>query len=398
MMKWIKRLGLLIVVLGIAAAFYYAMKERPALVDVALAESGPMAVTIDAEGITRVRDVYVVSSPITGHLSRVTLEEGAPVASHTTIVASIHPLDPPFIDTRTRSELLAAVEAAKSAIALAEVELQRAQTALKLAESAYDRADRLAKTNVVSVSALEKALSDVELQTAQVASAEATIRLRQAELESAKARLVQPSDVNVSPEGSDCCIDLTAPVDGIVLKVIARSEQAVSQGTPIAEIGNPADLEITVDLLSRDATRIQPGDRAVITEWGGEADLEATVRRIDPAGFTKISALGIEEQRVNAILDFTSAPGSLGHGYRVLAKLVIWSADDVLQVPISALFRSGGTWSVFAVREGVAELTAVSIGQMNASHAQLLEGLEEGDTVILYPNDLIEDGSLVEER
>ena len=184
----------------------------------------------------------------------------------------------------------------------------------------------------------------------------------------------------------------------MILKVLARSEQAVAQGAPIIEIGDPTKLEIVVDLQSSDAPRVQPGSRAIVSDWGGDTDLSATVRRIDPAAFTQVSSLGIEEQRVNVILDLDTVRPELGHGYRVLASLVVWSADDVLQIPIGALFRSGGEWAAFAVSDGRADLRKIEVGRINDEFAQITGGLDEGDTVILYPNDVLQDGSLVEPR
>ncbi|MBC7313565.1 MAG: HlyD family efflux transporter periplasmic adaptor subunit, partial [Rhizobium sp.] len=191
---------------------------------------------------------------------------------------------------------------------------------------------------------------------------------------------------------------LTAPVDGVILSVFARSEQPVAVGTKIAEIGDPADLEVTVDLLSSDAVRVASGSKAEIFDWGGEKALSAKVRRIDPAGFTKVSALGIEEQRVNLVLDLEENDPRLGHGFRVYARLTLWQSDETLQLPISALFRDGRQWSVFVVRDGRAQQVAVEIGQMNDETAQLLGGLAEGERVILHPSDMISAGTLVEER
>jgi HlyD family secretion protein len=398
MNRWIFRLGLLGLALAILAGFYLAMREKPILVDTAMVKRGEMQVTIKEEGITQVKDVYTVSAPIAGHLDRTTLEEGASVAAHQTVVARIHPPEPPFLDERTLAEYTAAAEAARSAVALAEVEHARAEKSLDLARSEYNRASQLAKTNVVSERALEQAYNDLQLQEAQVASTEAVISLRKAELASALARLRQPRDINAAASGVDCCIELTSPVDGVILKVLARSEQAVAQGAPIIEIGDPTKLEIVVDLQSSDAPRVPPGSRAIIRDWGGDTDLSATVRRIDPAAFTQVSSLGIEEQRVNVILDLDTVRPELGHGYRVLASLVVWSADDVLQIPIGALFRSGGEWAAFAVSDGRAELRRIEIGRINDEFAQITGGLEEGDTVILYPNDVLQDGSLVEPR
>ncbi|WP_202396001.1 efflux RND transporter periplasmic adaptor subunit [Stappia sediminis] len=398
MRLWLKRLFFTALTIAIAGGFYMALKEKPILVDIARVTAGPMQVTINEEGETRVRDVYTVSSPMDGHLERIELEEGDAVKANETIIASIRPLDPPFLDERTRTELLAALEAARSAVKVAEVELTRAEVALSLAKSEYQRASKLANTNIISQSQLEKAYNAVQLQEAQVESAKANIRLRNAELDSARARITETRELQTRRTGEDCCMDITAPVNGVVLDVIAESEQAITSGAKLVDIGDPKDLEIAVDLLSSDAVKIKPGTKVTITEWGGDKDLQATVRRIDPAAFTKVSALGIEEQRVNVILDLDEVPEGLGHGYRVFARLTVWSGENVLQVPIGAIFRSDGNWSVFAVVDGKADLRKVRLGHMNSSDAEVLEGLADGDTVILYPNDLLSDGSLVEDR
>jgi len=398
MKSWITRIVFAAVLLAVAGGFYLAMRERPILVDSAKVISAPMQVTIDEEGVTRVQEIYTVSSPIAGHLDRTTLQEGQQVRANVTNIASIHPLDSPFLDERTKAELIAIANAARSAIALAEVEYTQAQMAFELAQSEYGRASRLAKTNVISDSQLERSYGELQLKEAQVKSADALIKLREAELSSALARMKQPGDINASPTGTECCINLTSPVDGVVLKVLARSEQAVAAGAPIMEIGDPQNLEIVVDILSSDAPKIEIGSRVLISNWGGEASLEGRIRRIDPSAFTKVSSLGIEEQRVNCIIDITETPAELGHGYSILANIVIWSQDDVLQVPIGALFRSDGNWAVFAMKEGRAKLQSVRIGKMNTEFAQITDGITQGDTVILYPNDLLEDGRLVEAR
>lgn len=397
MRKLVNIAGLLAIAAAIGVAAWLILREQPVPVDTALAARGTMTVHIEEEGVTRVRDIYTVSAPVAGHLARSQLEEGEIVVAGDSVIASIHPLDPPFLDERTRTELGAAVEAARSAVALAKVEETRAEAALELARSEHERASKLAQTRIIPDSQLERAFSELKLSEAQLASAAATIRLREAELQRAQAALAQPAS-NGAGEGPDCCFEITSPVNGVVLKVLARSEQAVAAGTPIAEIGDPGKLEFVVDLLSSDAARIRPGGKAVITDWGGEEAIEAVVRRIDPAAFTKVSSLGIEEQRVNAILDPQRVPPELGHGFRVLARMVIWSGENILQVPIAALFRSGGDWAVFVVEGDRARLVKVGIGHMGERTAEILEGVEEGARVVLYPSDVIEEGSLVAER
>jgi len=395
---WIKRIGWGLFVLAVAAGFYLALRPKPIPVDAASAMTGPMTVTIDQEGYARVHDVYTVSAPIAGYLDRQRLEEGDRVKANETVVASIHPLAPPLIDKRTQAELSAAVDAAKSAVALAQAQYEQAQTALSQSRSDLQRAEQLSTTSTISQRALEQAANDADLKQAELDSAAANIELRRAELASAQAKLLPYDGTFRSPAARDCCVRVTAPVDGVVLKVLVKSEQAVASGTPLAEIGDPHDLELVVDLLSADAVRIKPGDHATITDWGGDHPLAATVRRIEPAAFTKVSALGIEEQRVNAILDLDRPEAGLSQAYRIYARLAIWRADNALQVPIGALFRDKGEWSVFRIAGHRAALTKVSIGHMNDETAEVLSGLSEGDRVIVHPNDTLADESRVEQR
>ena len=396
--RWVRPL-VLAVVAGLAAGgFYWALKERPVEVETAIARRGTMTVTIDQEGVTRIRNIYAVSAPVAGHLDRPVLEEGDSVRKGETVIATVRPLAPPFLDERARAELRAQVDASRLAIAQAEVERQRVQTALALARSDFSRAERLASSNTVSARALEKAANDVALLEAQEHSATAAIGVRRAELASNLARLAEPGQAAVKPERQSCCIRLTSPIDGRILKMHLKSALAVAGGAVIADVGDPADLEIVVDLLSSDAVRVHPGSKAIITEWGGGHDLAATVRRVEPAGYTKVSALGIEEQRVNVILDLDKPEPRLGDAYRVFARIVSWQASDVLLVPLGALFRTGDDWSVFRVENGRARATRIAVGHMNGDTAEVTGGLEPGDKLVLYPGDTVKDGVSIGER
>lgn len=393
---WIKRAGMAALVLAAIGGFAWALRERPALIDIAQVVEAQMMVTIREEGMTRVRNIYTVSAPIAGHLTRSVLTEGDQVVAGKTVVASIHPLDPPLIDRRTEAELLAARDAARSAVGIAEAEMQRVETGLALAEDELARALKLFGPGVISESALQKFTNQVENQKAAVAAAKATVGFRQAELASAEARLLQPEPLD--PDGESCCVNLIAPVDGSVLSVLARSEQAVAAGTRIAEIGDTADLEVVVDLLSADAVKVRAGTKATVRDWGGDRGLSAVLRRVDPAAFTKVSALGIEEQRVNAVLDLAEPDDRLGHAYRVFVEIPIWECDRCLQLPIGALFRNGDAWNVFVVENERLRQAQVEIGRMNDEVAQVLGGLAAGDAVVLHPGDTLENGSLVEIR
>ncbi len=392
---WLKRLAYAAAGLAVVAGFAYALREQPALIDVAAVAEAPMRVTIREEGTTRVREVYAISAPIAGHLTRTVIKEGDRLRAGITVVASIRPLDPPLIDRRTEAELLAARDAARAAVGIAEIELARATTALRLAQDELDRALKLFAPGIISESALQRYASQVEIQKAAVDAARATIEVRKAELASTEARLLQPAPGTAN---GTCCVNLTAPVDGTVLAVLARSEQAVAVGTKIAEIGDTSDLEVVVDLLSADAVAIGPGTRASVTDWGGARPLAARVRRIDPAAFTKVSALGIEEQRVNAVLDLEESDARLGHGFRVFAEMVVWECEACLQVPVGALFREGSRWSVFVVEGDRLKRTVVEVDHMNDEVAEVTGGLTVGERVVLHPSDKVEEGSLVEVR
>jgi HlyD family secretion protein len=393
---WPKRIAAGACLALVAGGAWWALREQPAQVDIATIAQGPMKVTIRQEGVTRVSDIYAVSAPIAGHLSRTVLEEGDRVVAGTTVVAAIHPLDPPLLDRRTEAELLAARDAARSGVGIAQSELRRAETALALAEDQLTRALKLFEPGVISESALQKVTNDMALQKAAVETARETVGFRQAELASAEARLAQPS--SAASDDAPCCVTLLAPINGTVLAVRARSEQAVGAGTVIAEIGDTSQIEIVVDLLSADAVRIGPGTRTDIVEWGGDRTLSASVRKINPSAFTKVSALGIEEQRVSAILDLNDRDTRLGHGFHVVAELDIWRCESCLQVPISALFRSGEQWRVFRLSDGRLHEQNVEIGRMSDVTAQVLTGLSEGDVVVVHPSDALSEGSLAQPR
>ena len=398
---WIKRALLAAFALVIAAGFVFALLPKPVLVDVAEIGRGPLQVTVDEEGETRIREVYVVSAPIGGKILRSPREVGDVVKLDDTVVAVIRPGDPAFLDIRRRRELQAAVAAAEAAVSFANSKIRQAQSELVFAESDLKRAKPLAERGTVSQRTLEKAALDVDVRRAALSQAKADLELRKRELESAKARLIGPEQPGISDTDGACCVRVRAPVSGRVLKIQRESQQVVESGEPLLEIGDPRDLEIVVDLLSTDAVKIKVGAEARIEAWGGGQDLRARVRRIDPAGFTKVSALGIEEQRVNTILDITDPPEkwtSLGHDFRVFVRITVWSSANILRVPLGALFRQGRDCAVFKVEDGRAKATLVNIGQRNAEMAEIQNGLAAGDQVILHPSDRVADGVRIARR
>lgn len=383
-----------------AAAAWYLFAAEPVAVDTAQAGRGAIEVTVTAEGETRVRDVYSISAPITGKLERLNLHVGDKVTKAQR-VASLRPVDPPIRDVRSRLELAAATRAAEAAVGVAEAQVRQATSALGFARAEFDRASELVKRKVISQAAMDQAELNIRVKEAELKQAEASLELRRQELATARAREMEPLQLSATVSEDQCCMAVTAPVDGTVLRIVTESEQVVQAGAPILELGDTGDLEIVVDLLSTDAVGIVPGMAARIEDWGGEGFLEAKVRRIDPAGFTKVSALGIEEQRVNAILDFTGPREqreSLGHAFKVLVRIVKSRTDDALTVPIGTLFRHKGNWAAYTVEDGVARLKELDLGRFSMTHAEVLGGLSDGDTVIVHPGDQVADGVAVRQR
>jgi len=386
--------------LAIAVALAWLFRSPSVAVDLVEVDRGPLRVDVSDEGETRVKDMYVVSAPIAGFMRRIELEVGDAVVADQTVVARIEPGDPSFLDVRTEAEARAGVEAASAARSLAEAQVRRAQAELDFATAEFERIRALARSHTVSENELDAAERRARTAEAALAEARAERRVRESEYQVARARLMTP--VAGRPRVADCdCVTVYSPVSGNVLRVVTESEGVVQSGTPMLEVGNPDRLEVVVDLLSADAVRVEAGQRVVIEAWGGERPLAGEVRRVEPFGFTKVSALGIEEQRVNVIIDITEPREQwrrLGHGYRVEPRIVLWEATDVLRVPLSALFRHGEQWAVFVDDRGRAELRSVEIGQGNGLEAEVLAGLETGERVVLHPGDRVAPGARLDER
>ena len=390
--------GLLVVGLIIAGLIWFAW-PRPIPVDLATVARGPMEVTVDDEAKTRVRHVYTVSAPVAGKVLRNPREVGDQVTADETVVAVMQPMRPSFLDVRSREELQAALAAAEAAETLADHEVHRIQASLDYYRSELRRVEKLKVGETISAKVLDAAKFSVETNEAALGSAKAQLEVRRNERASIAARLTDPSDTN-PPDNSSCCIQIRSPVTGRVLKVIQESENVVQPGTPLIDIGDPLDLEVVADLLSTDAVQIKEGSSVRIDGWGGPP-IQGRVARIDPAGFLKVSALGIEEQRVRTRIDFADPPeawSTLGHDYRVIVHVTVWNGDNVLTIPVGALFRAGEDWVVFAVRDGRARTTPVKIDHRNGRMAEITSGLGEGDRVILHPSDRIKDGVAIEER
>lgn len=383
------------VVALVASTLAYAFWPQPVPVDLARLDRGELVVTIDGDGRTRVREVYVVSAPLAGRVLRIERHAGDRVSAGETLLATIQPTDPVFLDRRARAQAESAAKAVEAAFALAEAEQARAVAELDFAQAELRRAEELAKRGNVSQRDLDRAKLEVRTRKAALATAKATVEMRRFELETARAALIQPGEAGSDGQGQLCCIDVISPVDGRVLRVIQESESVVPAGAPLVEVGDSTDLEIVVDLLSSDAVRVAEGAIVMIEDWGGGEILAGKVRRVEPYGFTKVSALGIEEQRVNVLIDFTGEAErrrDLGHGFRIEAHIVVWKGQDVLRLPLGALFRDGDRWAVFAAVDGVARLRHVAIDHTNGRQAEVTGGLEKGDAVILHPSDLVADG------
>ena len=387
---------------ALALVLVLAWLFRPAAVPVdrVTVDRGPLTVSVSDEGETRVRDMYVVSAPVPGRMRRIELEVGDPVVADQTLVARIEPSDPSFLDVRSAAEARAGVDAAAAARTHAGAQVRRAQAELDFARAEYERIRALARSHTVSENELDSAQRRARTAEAALAEAQAARQVRESEYQVARARLLAPSAAR--ERVADCdCVSVYSPVNGRVLRIVNESEGVVGSGTPLVEVGNPDLLEVVVDLLSADAVRVQAGQRVLIEAWGGDEPLDGVVQRVEPFGFTKVSALGIEEQRVNVVIDITSPRerwARLGHGYRVEPRIVLWESSDVLRVPLSALFRQGERWAVFVERDGRAELREVEIGQGNGLHAEVRSGLEAGERVVLHPADRVSPGVRLAER
>lgn len=393
------RRTLLMIAIGmlVAAALAWSFWPRPVAVELAAVSRGPMQVDVSDEGRTRVREIYQISAPVTGRLLRVEVHPGDMVVGGQTKVAELLPLAPSFLDVRTRAQAQSAVGAALAARNLAAADVTRAKAELAFAAADLKRATALGPEGFISKANLERAQLAHDTAAAQLATAHAALRVKESDLEAARALLIDPTGTHPAQAG----IAIIAPVSGRVLRVPHESEAVLAAGTPILELGDSRQLEIVADLISEDAVKVHEGDTATITDWGGTGILNARVRRIEPSGFTKISALGVEEQRVNILLDFTdpsSRRDRIADGFRVIVHITIWRSSMALRVPVAAMFRQGADWAVFAVQGGRARLTRIAIGHSNDDVAQVVSGLTEGTDVVLHPSDRVADGTRVAAR
>ena len=367
--------------IGVVVIALLALGLRPktAPVETSRATFGPLRATVSEEGKTRIKQRYVVSSPVAGELRRIPYKPGAEIVAGETVVAVIDPLPASPLDPRNRALAEARLQSSRTL-------LTKTRTSHELARSELRRIEQMFATGTVSPQDRESAQMRETAAAREVAAAEGTLHQAEAEL----------SD---PPAGSTAPVAVKAQVSGRVLHVFQESIRAVTQGTPLIEIGDPSDLEVVVEMLSRDGAAIAPGARVELEQWGGPVALDGRVRLVEPAAFTKISALGVEEQRVNVVVDLTTPLAqrqSLGDNFRVEARVVLWENQRVLKVPTSGLFRRGTDWAAYVIRNGQAVLVPVTAGRSSGSETQVLAGLQEGDEVILYPGDRVHDGQRVQ--
>ena len=391
------RLALLLVILAIAGGLVWGFMPRPVAVEIVEVTRGPLAVTVEEEGKTRVRDRFVIHAPMSGHARRIALKVGDPVRRGQ-VLTVLEPARADALDPRTRSQAQAQARAAEAALAAAREDARAAEAEAALARQDLARAEALGQAEFLSRAAVDQASTRVNRSDAAREAARHAVDVARHQLETARAVLARAAALQAG--GPAELLEVRAPADGRILKLVRESEGAVTAGQPLLELGNPEALEVEVEVLSTQAVRIHPEARVLLERWGGPP-LEGRVRLVEPAGFTKVSALGVEEQRVRVIVDIIApreAWQTLGDGYRVDARFVLWEAADVLQVPASSLFRYQDGWAVFVVEAERARLRAVELGQRAGLAAQVLTGLKAGERVIAHPDDRIRDGVRVRPR
>lgn len=393
---FVKRVLGVLVAAAVAVAIVIAWMPAPVPVELSEVTHGPMVVTVDEDGRTRVRDRYVVSAPLLANLARIELHPGDAVEPGT-VLARLVPLEPPLLDARTKAQAESRVAGATAARAQSQASVRRARTALEFAQREATRQRDLVKTGAASTLAVERAELEERTLVEALGSAEFGTLVAAHELAMAQAALGRLGKVHGAEDEQ---MELTSPVKGRVLRVIHESEGAVQPGTPLVELGDPAALEIVSDVLTSDAVHVRPGASASIERWGGPP-LRGHVRLVEPSAFTAVSALGVEEQRVNVVIDLDTPKAewaALGDGYRVEVRIAVWEGQDVVSIPAGALFRSGRDWAAYRVADGHAQFVTIDTGRRNAERVEVTRGLTAGDRVIVYPSDRIEHGVRVEAR
>jgi HlyD family secretion protein len=376
--RWLPYLG----GAALVAAIVWGFWPQPAPVETARASFGLLRTTVNEEGKTRIRQRYTVSAPVTGHLRRIPFKAGAEIETLPATVAVIDPLSPALLDARTRS----LAEARRDTAA---AQSEKARAAQHFAASELRRIEKLRQASTVSEQDLENAQWREISSSRELAAAESALREAEAELQEFTFSTGAGTNSVRSP------VPVNAPTQGRVLRVFEESSRVVTAGMPLLEMGDPTDLEVVIECLSRDGAMIHPGTPVELEHWGGRRPLKARVRLVEPAAFTKVSALGVEEQRVNVVADLLTPPGergNLGDQFRVEARIITWQSDRALKVPAGALFRRGQQWCTFVLQNGRAHLRLVTPGHTGDSESEITDGLREGEEVILYPGDRVTDG------
>jgi HlyD family secretion protein len=428
------KLFVLAVLAAIAAGLGYAFMPQPVEVDLVEVQRGDLQVTVNEDGKTRIQEKYVVSAPLNGRILRISLDPGDTVVAGKTLLTMIEPRDPELLDARSVAQAEARVQAAEAAVRQSEAQFEKARHAQSLAERNVTRARQAARGNAIPQAELDTSEFEFRQASEEFRAARIAGEIARFELDQAKAALIRSRPREEAAENSAQQVATTvsngdssngnsntdshdvyestngiggwnfpiySPINGRVLRVLQESAAVITPGTPLVELGDPNDLEVEIDVLSRDAVKIHPNDLVYLEHWGGDRPLEGRVRNVEPSGFTKISTLGVEEQRVYIIVDLVDPPEkrkTLGDGFRVEARVVIDEVSAALKVPTSALFRVADGPAVFQVVEGVVRQQKVKTGRQNGLEAEILEGLKEGDRVVLHPSDQIEDGVQVRQR
>ncbi|WP_224250161.1 efflux RND transporter periplasmic adaptor subunit [Hyalangium gracile] len=390
--RWVGGAVLIVVLVGLALL----LRPAPVRVEMGKVERGRFVQVVEEDGRTRVRERYAVNATLTGFLERSRVAEGDTVDVGT-LLATIRPLAPPLLDARMRQELEARMGAAEAARSSAEAVVATAESAWRFARAEAERARTLEQQGAMARRDRENAELALQTATRSLEAARADAHRAVHELQQARAALLGGGGTREPRERWE----LLSPVRGRVLKVLHQSEGFVPAGEPLFELGDPGRLEVVVDVLTADAVRIHPGNEVELVQWGGEKVLQGRVRLEEPSAVTKVSALGVEEQRVDVLIELTSPPEEwreLGDGYRVEARILVHQAEDVVKVPASALFREGESWAAFVAMDGRARKQAVQVAASNGLEAVVHSGLAPGDTVILYPGDRVHDGVRVAVR
>jgi HlyD family secretion protein len=371
---------------------------KPLPVEVAVASRGDVVATVDEEGMTRVRNRYVISAPVGGQMQRIDWKAGAPVVAGETVLTRIEAGGADFLDARGLAQAEARVRAAQAAVEVARAQAERSRAAHELARSDLERYRALAARQAISVQEQESAVMREATAAQEQRAAVFAAQVAEFELQQARAALLRGA---AGPGGEpQPPLALTSPVSGRILRVFQESARLVPAGLPLLEVGDPTDLELRIEVLSRDGVAIRPGARVIVEQWGGREPLQARVRLVEPSAFTKISALGVEEQRVYVIADFVDPieqRPTLGDSYRIEGRVVVWEGRNVLHVPAGALFQRGERWETFVVEGRRARLRSVRVGHSNGMETEILDGLKQGDRLIVYPGDKVADGSRVRE-